>query len=217
MKILITLRVDVHTDINERRDAIDQAWFEFLGELYPSSTIIPVPNVKKNALRLLEHFQPDLIVFTGGNDLSIISDGKESAQEREEVEEELFRYAERADVLVLGVCRGFQKMNFFLGGTISSCEKHVRTQHTIKPCIEKSYGLEPMLVNSYHNYSIKNKSMLSSKLEAIYLNEQDGSVEAARHRSLPWLGLMWHPERHNESEESQRRFIANFLLGKLAN
>ena len=30
---------------------------------------------------------------------------------------------------------------------------------------------------------------------------EDGTIEALAHIKLPWVGIMWHPERENASED----------------
>ncbi|MCG5531304.1 gamma-glutamyl-gamma-aminobutyrate hydrolase family protein [Halorhodospira halochloris] len=47
-------------------------------------------------------------------------------------------------------------------------------------------------------------------LEALAWAE-DGSVEALRHSDLPWLGIMWHPERDTPTAEADRKLITTHL------
>jgi putative glutamine amidotransferase len=46
-------------------------------------------------------------------------------------------------------------------------------------------------VNSYHGFSLATGPL---DFEVLARSE-DGEIEAIRHKSLPWEGWMWHPER----------------------
>ena len=109
-------------------------------------------------------------------------------------------------VPVLGVCRGFQFMNVHLGGGLSPVSGHVASYHAIS----SDTGLFPE-VNSYHDYGIVADDLAPS-LEVVATGP-DGTVEAARHGTLPWIGVMWHPERERPFAELDRRLVRAHLLG----
>jgi putative glutamine amidotransferase len=50
-----------------------------------------------------------------------------------------------------------------------------------------------MLVNSFHNNGID----YLPEIFKVNCRADDNSVESFSHISLPWLGIMWHPEREN--------------------
>ena len=54
-----------------------------------------------------------------------------------------------------------------------------------------------LTTNSWHHWAIKR---CVSPWQAIAWAE-DGSIESMRHHTLPWLGVMWHPERPNGAED----------------
>ena len=62
-------------------------------------------------------------------------------------------------------------------------------------------------VNSYHNFCISK----CPKNYSIIAMSDDKSIEAMKHRRLPWEGWMWHPEREIEfSPQDIERFRVLF-------
>ncbi len=124
---------------------------------------------------------------------------------------------------VLGICKGLQIINVGLGGTIlqdMNCQNVKRHAYdhgdkyhaaTIAgSCwLSSLYGKE-MTVNSAHHQAIKE---LGSGLTAIQHCPEDGCIEAVSHRTLPIIGLQWHPERINEAITgvNGRKVLAYFL------
>ena len=136
--------------------------------------------------------QPDLIALTGGNVLSLNPGGSHVSIERETTERALLTYARDAKCPVLSVCRGFQFLNAFLGCGVSLVEGHVaNSNHT---------PIQKLIVNSYHNFGIADEN-LSRSLQSFFVDE-NGFIEAAQHKTLPWLGMMWHPERATPDPQS---------------
>lgn len=99
---------------------------------------------------------------------------------------------------VLGICRGMQVLNVFLGGTLiqdlpghSTAGGRDRLHHVraIASPLDL-WGREP-LVNSAHHQAV---DRLGSGLQAVQW-APDGTVEAICHQSLPVWGVQWHPER----------------------
>jgi putative glutamine amidotransferase len=42
---------------------------------------------------------------------------------------------------------------------------------------------------------------------------QDGTIEACQHRSLPWYGIMWHPEREEHFQTQDLTFMRKLFYG----
>ena len=112
-KIAITQRVQILSDINERRDALSQEWVS----LANTCGFLPIllPNSLQTVQQILQEIQIDGLMFSGGNDL--VAYGGD-APERDEVEHFLIDYAVFRRVPLLGVCRGMQILNVALGGTL---------------------------------------------------------------------------------------------------
>mgnify|MGYP006064688457 FL=1 len=79
-KIAITQRVQILSDINERRDALSQEW----ASLANTCGFLPIllPNSLQTVQQILQEIQIDGLMFSGGNDL--VAYGGD-APERDEV------------------------------------------------------------------------------------------------------------------------------------
>ena len=86
---------------------------------------------------------------------------------------------------VLGVCRGMQMIQHWLGVPLVPVEGHVTKALAI------TLDGRPAIVNSYHRWGAV------TTVDALEVRgvAADGVVKAVRHRSLPIQGVMWHPER----------------------
>ena len=40
---------------------------------------------------------------------------------------------------------------------------------------------------------------------------KDGEIESIVHKSLPWKGIMWHPEREEEFNKLDIKYIRELL------
>lgn len=186
MRVLISQRVDLLPERSERRDALDQAWGDTLGGMLCNPvSVYPMPNRPEGVDEAVSGWCPSLIVLSGGNDIG-------GAPERDATEAALLSRAAAERIPVLAVCRGMQMVQHYLGGSMQRVTDHVATEHVVKavPAHALPAGL---VVNSYHAWGIPG-SALAQGLETLY-SHADGSIEAARHTYLPWLCLMWHPER----------------------
>jgi putative glutamine amidotransferase len=177
--VLVTQRV-VQEPGGERRDALEQAWHEFLESCGLAALL--VPNRLESATRILREAAFAGTLLTGGNDLGTHGG---DAPERDRVEALLLRHCLRERLPVLGVCRGMQVVLEHFGVTQVPLAGHVAARQEI--LVE---GL-PEQVNSYHRWGCRESC---AELE-VWARAPDGVVKAVRHRSLPVIGIMWHPER----------------------
>lgn len=200
LRVAITQRVEVVPAIQERRDALDQAWSSQLETLLKRNvSLFPIPG-RLDSDDWLDFVSPQLIVLSGGNDIG-------QAVERDALEARVLHYAARKRMPVLGVCRGMQMLNTYFAGGISKLSGHVAVTHEVR-IIDLSSPIQVMTVNSFHNYGIA-MSDLSPEFEPLFIHA-DGSVEAARHRQLGWLGIMWHPERAGNDDYASE-WLHNYL------
>jgi putative glutamine amidotransferase len=87
------------------------------------------------------------------------------------------------------------------GATLHPIRNHVATRH------EVAGALPAREVNSYHALAF---SQCPEGYEVL-ATASDGSIEAIRHRTLPWQGWMWHPEREDEFSQADITAIAEIF------
>lgn len=116
-------------------------------------------------------------------------------------------YALRLSIPILGICKGMQIINVAFGGTItqdlpSSCLHRYLNGDQYHPtviaegsCLYESYG-PTAFINSAHHQGV---NQLGNGLIPIQWCPEDNCVEAIVHKTLPILGLQWHPERLDAS------------------
>ena len=121
-------------------------------------------------------------------------------QKRDPQDAQLFYAFQKAGKPVLGICRGQQNINVFLGGTLAKKFKltdgveHLMRKHEIvaQPgsLICALFG-ETFITNSRHNNRI---DQLADGLK-VTARSHDGVIEAIEHESEPIYAVQWHPER----------------------
>ena len=191
--------------------------------------MLPLTNEKEILTQLVS--QCDGFLLTGGHDVSPTLYGKTATKQcgvpcdaRDEMEKILLGLALEDEKPMLGICRGIQFMNAYLGGTLyqdlptehpSDLEHHQTPPYDEpihKVILEKGSPLEKLLnkrdlaVNSYHHQAIKE---LSPKLTAMAYSTDD-LVEAVymKDKKFVWA-VQWHPEfSYRKDEDSQRIFEA---------
>ena len=132
---------------------------------------------------------------------------------------------------VLGICRGYQVLNVYSGGTLyqdlpsqrPSAVTHHQGQawgnRTHEVAIQTgsrlhaAIGLERHLTNTFHHQGVRD---VPSALEPIAWSD-DGLVEGIQARDGQWfVGVQWHPERFPERvdpedpDDPDRRLFASF-------
>ncbi|UXZ21263.1 gamma-glutamyl-gamma-aminobutyrate hydrolase family protein [Pseudomonas sp. YeP6b] len=191
MRIAITQRVEWVQSYNERRDCLDQQWSALLEIL--GIDAVAVPNKLKDPAAWLARQNVGGLLLTGGNDLAHLVDALRSAPERDATELALLSWAASNQIPVLGVCRGMQMLNHFLGGALMPVANHSAVKHSVSALNDDPLFSSYREVNSYHRWGI-GASDLALGLCA-QVRAGDDTVEAFTHNQLPWVGVMWHPER----------------------
>lgn len=174
---LVSCRVDPQPARQEIRDALDQALSSWLLALGYQPLLLPNSYPADLLVVVARQLQPALLVLSGGNDLGQFT-------QRDNTERTLLALARQQQWPVLAICRGMQLLAQSEGVALQPVDQHVATRHPLQGCWQGE-------VNSYHQYAL-------SQLPADYqllAQSPDGAIEAMRHRQLPWLGIMWHPER----------------------
>lgn len=139
------------------------------------------------------------LVLCGGPDIGINLD-------RDDFELKLIGQAVKQRLPILGVCRGMQILNYFLGGEVSDVNTLIVEDHSVDDFksdddhhekisqyhwIKSTESGDISIVNSRHHQYC---SYLSDELKSIYVS-LDGLTEAFIGKEDLYLGVQWHPER----------------------
>ncbi len=175
----------------------------------------------------------DGLLLTGGHDVSPSLYGEDPREYmgavcalRDRMESHLFAKALEDDKPVLGICRGIQFMNAFLGGDLYQdldTEYDSKVEHHMSPPYDRAaHGITVMEntiladiigageheVNSYHHQAIKK---VSDKVMVMAVSE-DSLAEAISVKGKRFIvGIQWHPEFSYESDENSRKIVQAFV------
>ena len=197
--VLFTQRVEVVEAYGERRDAADQRVADFI---YVCGFLpIPLPNDPGKAEQIFYVVNPVGIILTGGN--SLVKYGG-NAPERDGTDKVLLELAVKKGVPLYGFCRGMQSILDYFGNELVEVKEHVAVRHKVAGAEDSQE------VNSYHNQGCLD--IVSAELEAL-LKTADGVIEKIRHRKLPILGTMWHPEREMPFRETDMAMVRELFGG----
>ena len=177
--------------------------------------VLPLEMSEKDADRIVETC--DGFLFTGGQDVG-------SCPERDKLETLLLSKALQTDKAILGICRGLQFINVFLGGTLW---QDLPSQHPSeiahrqgKPYNAQTHkvvlngGLKSLLgqdtidVNTLHHQAIKE---LGESLIPM-ATAPDGIIEAAlmENKRFVW-GVQWHPEYMFKTDPNSLAIFTHFI------
>ena len=99
---------------------------------------------------------------------------------------------------VLGICRGCQLINVALGGTLKQDigkghyhDKNRNTKTKKGTDMRKLYGASVHTLH-YHHQAIKK---LAKPLKVTMVDAKDGTIEGVQHKTLPVIGIQYHPDR----------------------
>ena len=189
--------------------------------------ILPVliPDVDTSCLNDILS-EMDGFILQGGSDLAPETYGEtpvgkwKGDAHRDQYELKILDYAVTNSIPVYAICRGFQLMNVYFGGTLyqdiatqkpeagihRSAERYDTMKHSIRfakgTFLDKLYGdIRDPMVNTVHHQAVKT---LGRDLE-IYATSEDGLIEAfgyTKEAAGKIFGVQWHPEfSHTLREE----------------
>ena len=173
----------------------------------------------------------DGFLFTGGQDVAPelyeekdITGTVVSSSERDKLEMLLMKKALQADKPILGICRGFQFLNVFLGGTLwlDLPSQHPSDivhrqgkpyaipthQVALKGALRMLLGKDNLEVNTLHHQAVKD---LANDLTPMAV-ASDGLIEAARMTSKRFVwAVQWHPEYMFKTDRDSLAIFSYFV------
>jgi putative glutamine amidotransferase len=192
-----------------------------MGNFLSQQGVLPIllPNVPWPQLtQYLDEI--DGLVFQGGADISPKSYKEEMIENgrwpgdfnRDQYELKLMQWGFDNKVPMLAICRGFQLMNVFFGGTLyqdlklqtntgvehRNAELYDKIAHQVEltggSLLKNFYPQEKVTVNSVHHQGVK---QLGKDLIVDAICPEDKLVEAFHYKNLEknyCVGVQWHPE-----------------------
>ena len=145
-------------------------------------------------LEILRNDVPLADIRTKNWEALILSPGPESPAKAGNLLEILDWYAEKLPIL--GICLGHQAIGEYFGGQLVKSEKPVHGKvhsvyqtnpHDILKGLPATFS-----VTRYHSLELKN---IPDSLQVI-LETEKGEVMAMVHKTLPILGIQYHPEAY---------------------
>lgn len=194
------------------------------------AVILPTPDSKEDTYALMDKL--DGVILSGGNDINPVI-CKQCADEytgeltcrRDDQELDILEYIfNKRSIPLLGICRGSQILNAYLGGSlilnISSEIVHNQNKipryspvHSVDVEEESELieilGNKRIFVNSIHHQAI---DRLGRGLK-IAAKSQDNIVEAVEmiNNDHNIIGIQWHPEILFDSDEASRNLFIDFV------
>jgi len=186
--------------------------------------ILTYTTLQENFEEYAEMF--DGFLFTGGVDIDPKYYGEEKhpkvveiCPERDEFEEALFKTVFPTGKPILGICRGEQVINVFLGGSLEqhidnhsqSESREVRTHEV--DLVEGGYladllGASVIRTNSFHHQCVKK---LADGLVCDGYNKE-GYIEAYHHSEHPFcVCVQWHPESYHRLDKTSSDIFSAFV------
>ena len=191
--------------------------------------VLPIEMSEADADRIVETC--DGFLFTGGQDVAPELYGTKDATgtvvpspERDKLESLLLSKALQADKAILGICRGLQFINAYLGGTLW---QDLPSQHpsdivhrqgkpygipthkvSLNGDLRTLLGKDALEVNTLHHQAIKD---LGRDLEPM-AESPDGLIEAVKMVGKRFVcAVQWHPEYMFKTDADSLRVFSWFV------
>ena len=104
-------------------------------------------------------------------------------------------------VVLIGVCRGMQKIQDYHGITLEKVSGNVETKQEI------FINGRIHEVNSFHDYG----TFQNNDDFVVWGNGKDKVIKAIKHKKFKISGIMWHPERISPIRQYDLDFFKGFF------
>ena len=204
MYIGITTRIIYEDGI--KKQFVNEAYIDYVKLAGFTPIILPMITDMDDLLNICDAF-----LITGGDDLDSKWYNEELSpmagaihHEMDLVDKYVIEYAVNAKKPMIGICRGLQAINVFMGGSLiqhieDDSHKKIEGNVEFKPVHNNSiFDLvynDNSKINSYHHQCIN--KLADNFIVCGYSN---GCIEAIKHNELPIIAVQWHPERIMDKE-----------------
>ena len=196
------MKIGITTRLNEENIlAVKPEYIKYLEENKLSPVVL-----KYDDIYLDEKIAScDGFIISGGDDIDPSFYGESNKnclctlKEIDLLDKRIVEYCANNKIPLLGICRGMQAINVFLGGSLyQDIPNHKDRFHEV-------VGIDPLFedkfsINSMHHQAIKD---LAKGLKVIAICAEDENIEAVMHEDLPIIGCQWHPEQMASSFSSK--------------
>lgn len=205
--LIIGVTARIHSDENNTYIRVHKAYLDNLTKrgLTP---IILCPDTKKSILDICDGF-----LVIGGDDLNpclynetnIDNLSKGIITELDKLDSDVIHYAMKHKKPILGICRGIQSLSAVNGKKLhQDIQKanlnhpHEESTHMVKKINNAPLANllpDEFMVNTFHHQAVKE---VPNGFVPTFVNGD--VIEAMEHKTLPYFGFQWHPERLNTKE-----------------
>ena len=191
--------------------------FQYLDAVWSAGGLPVVLSSTTDPVKLAEYAATfDGFLFSGGVDVDPAKYGEETRfdsvstdSERDAFEEALFAAVYPTEKPILGICRGIQSINVWLGGTL---HQHIDGHSQSQPMWQRTHrvtiregsffhklcGKTSVMVNTSHHQVVKD---LAPALVADAVND-DGYIEVAHQPDRRFLfAVQFHPEAYYHTDD----------------
>lgn len=149
-----------------------------------------------------DDYNPKMYNETNEDNLS-----KEIDDEIDILDSVIINYAIKNMKPVLGICRGHQAFSAVFGCSLYQDIEKANLSHPVTDKMHEvtkvnNFGLakelpDKFLTNTFHHQATK-----TLPNDFIVLFKNHDVIEAIQHKTLPLIGIQWHPERMNTNESN---------------
>ena len=206
-KVVIGVTPRIIVEDGVEKYFVNKSYIEALNSIGFTSMMLVcgTPNIE-NVLDLCDGF-----LVTGGIDVhprwfneEMNGTGKTN-EELDEIDKQVVDYAVKNKKPMLGICRGHQTINVFMGGTLIQDigKHHQSTRHQVFTVKNDLIDFQDVIeTNSYHHQVCKDLAPGWVEIGKSY----DGFNEAYISYEYPIIGVQWHPEKTLDEEPSIKIF-----------